>query len=369
MINSTEISVVVQGKIDEIETPKCIKSIRKHLKGAEIILSTWEDSNIEGLDYDILILNEDPGAVVFTTGVTVYNNLNRQLVSTQEGLKRASRKYILKLRTDLILTNNNFLNYFDMYQERCDEYKLFERKIIIPTLYSRKFITKHRTNEKKYIPFHPSDFFLLGLNQDIKKYFMDTPSVNEPEYSNYFKDKPELSKRRAFDVAWYQYPPEQYFALSCFKRHFPDIKMDDYSDVDFRNIRQSEIVMVNNFIILEYAQHGIYMNKYKFSKKESQTGFFDASGLYFQSMYLADYKKHCDPKFKIPFKYRYQESLGIEDLVHRFNKHILRLFDAKEPILLRLEQFISLASYANKIIKTSTINSPRLIKAIYKNDY
>lgn len=41
-MKSNDITVVVQGAIDRKLTPKCLKSIRKHLPDAEIILSTWE---------------------------------------------------------------------------------------------------------------------------------------------------------------------------------------------------------------------------------------------------------------------------------------------------------------------------------------
>ena len=62
MIDSKDISVVIQGAIDPIETKKCISSIKQYLPGAEIILSTWENSNLEGLEYDHLVLSKDPGA-------------------------------------------------------------------------------------------------------------------------------------------------------------------------------------------------------------------------------------------------------------------------------------------------------------------
>ena len=42
MIKSEDISVVVQGAIDKVNTPKCLESIRKVLPRAEIVLSTWE---------------------------------------------------------------------------------------------------------------------------------------------------------------------------------------------------------------------------------------------------------------------------------------------------------------------------------------
>ena len=37
-MKSNDITVVVQGAIDRKLTPKCLKSIRKHLPDAEIIL-------------------------------------------------------------------------------------------------------------------------------------------------------------------------------------------------------------------------------------------------------------------------------------------------------------------------------------------
>ena len=53
MIDSKDISVIVQGPINKKETPKCLKSIRKFLPEAEIILSTWQGTDISNLDYDI----------------------------------------------------------------------------------------------------------------------------------------------------------------------------------------------------------------------------------------------------------------------------------------------------------------------------
>lgn len=61
-MDTKDISVIVQGAINKNETIKCLQSIRHYLPGAEIILSTWEGSNITDLDYDNLILSKDPGA-------------------------------------------------------------------------------------------------------------------------------------------------------------------------------------------------------------------------------------------------------------------------------------------------------------------
>ena len=67
MIDLKDISVVVQGAITNY-TKLCLESIRKYLPGAEIILSTWDDSNIDRLDYDVVIFNKDPGDLKYTNG-------------------------------------------------------------------------------------------------------------------------------------------------------------------------------------------------------------------------------------------------------------------------------------------------------------
>ena len=79
-------SVVVQGAIDKDYTSKCLASIRKYLPEAEIILSTWEGCDVEGLDYDNLLLNKDPGTsdLIRKYPFEHPNNVNRQIVSTIE---------------------------------------------------------------------------------------------------------------------------------------------------------------------------------------------------------------------------------------------------------------------------------------------
>ena len=51
-IQNKDITIVVQGPVDPVNTPKCIASIRKYFKGSKIILSTWEGTDTYGLDFD-----------------------------------------------------------------------------------------------------------------------------------------------------------------------------------------------------------------------------------------------------------------------------------------------------------------------------
>ena len=156
-INSDEISVIVQGPVQKEYIKKTLSSIREYLPNAEIILSCWKgdlkklsEDDLKNLSYDILVENEDPGGINYELGVLsmfkdgkLVSNVNRQIVSTINGLKKASKKYSLKFRSDMVLTGDNFLNYFDKYQKGSQEFKIFEKRIIIPTVYTR--------NPDKYI--------------------------------------------------------------------------------------------------------------------------------------------------------------------------------------------------------------------------
>lgn len=101
IINSQDITVVVQGPIigkpddsfEEKHTQICLQSIRKYLPKAEIVLSTWEGSDVRGLDYDVLIENKDPGKSMMGDFSI---NCFRQIVSSINGLKNAILNMLLK---------------------------------------------------------------------------------------------------------------------------------------------------------------------------------------------------------------------------------------------------------------------------------
>lgn len=58
------------------------------MQNSEIVLSTWKNDDVSGLDYDKLVLSEDPGDNSIC-------NINRQIVSRLAWIKLASRKCVL----------------------------------------------------------------------------------------------------------------------------------------------------------------------------------------------------------------------------------------------------------------------------------
>lgn len=329
MINSKDISVVVQGAIDKVTTKKCLKSIRKYLPDAEIILSTWKNSEVNGLDYDILIENEDPRAVIYDFVYGVYNNTNRQLVSTQEGLKAANNKYILKLRTDFYLKGNNFLNYWDKFPCTNNKYKKFNHRVIVSSVYSRE----HSDVNSSALPFHPSDFYFLGEAEDIKKYFLNTPLMPDADLANY-KYKYEYNK--PYLTPTMRYSPEQYFCLSFF-RQFMNIEFDDWTDWNNENIELSKNLLFSNFIFLGIQEAEIYSDKHALAMAHES----EISGLITYKQFVTKYKKFYDQNFTEKDSYT---------LKAKFNKHYTKMIFPLKKIYKWFDELISVIYYAIKLV-------------------
>lgn len=341
--------MIVQGSIDKINTPKCITSIRTFLPEAEIILSTWENSDTSSLDYDKLVLSEDPGAIVFDLHNGKLNNINRVLLSTKRGLEKATRPYILKLRSDLVLLNDNILNYQDNFR-RIDDYKLFKNRIYSSLLFSLKFENFNGSDKYHYRPFHISDWWYFGLNEDIKKLY-DVPLVEEPAFSNYFVfNKPKPKVFLCFPYLLWRMSPEQYILSSCAKNSFPNIKFNDNSDYTPENIQQSEIIVVNNFLILDANQSGINNAKEEYVKL-NLSSHVCKDGLYYPKTWLKDYKKYCDPDYKIPFKFIWKEDLKIEKDIKKLEKHFNRFISPFNWSIKWLEAGLASFSYVIKIFR------------------
>ena len=307
MIASKDISVVVQGKIEPKYTGKCLKSIRKHLPKAEIILSTWKNEPIQNLNYDVLILNKDPGAYVFTSDVKPQNQ-NRQIVSTLNGIKKASRKYVLKLRSDIRLNGTKFLSYFAKYQKRNAQCKILQERVLINSLYTREPLTKN-----KPFLFHPSDWIMFGMKEDLLNIW-DIPLAQEPQTSEYFKNNPDMPHVEGFYTRWHA---EQYIWMSFLKKNGVDLQFDNYMSYSPELTELSELSIVNNTLLLEYKkQFDIVCQKYPQQ--------FGDSEIAHPLNWLINYQKYCDHSFVIPKSWC--DLLAFNPKYRKFKRHIAKLF-------------------------------------------
>jgi len=291
MIHSSEISVVVQGPIhgnletDPIlqYTKNCIESIRRLLPKSEIIVSTWVGEEVTDLDFDTVLFNSDPGAEVFHKRLNIYNNVNRQIVSTFSGVRAAGRRFLLKIRSDMLLKSVDFLNYFDIFPAYKSSYKLLSNRVIISSIFSRN-------PKKKYcLPYHPSDWFFFGYTEDVLNLW-SIPLAPEPETSTWFTHNKYPSR-----VYWphhlIRYYPEQYIFTSFIKK-YRSLRFDNYADCENDNVAMSEKYLVNNFVILDSENISIEFLKYKINRNNIYSTY---THIEWQELY----QKYCDEDYQV----------------------------------------------------------------------
>jgi len=292
-MTSNDFSVVVQGPIigkpgedyQKQKTLQCLQSIKQVLPSAEIIISTWKGSDCGHLFYDKIILNDDPGAISYNDYELkkVLNNTNRQIASTYNGLKAASRKYAIKIRGDLKLEKASFLSLMDKFTE-VNKYRFFKHRILIPTYVSRD-------PEKIPLLYHTSDLFQVGYTDDLQDLW-DIPLQPEPQTTRAFPYN-TLFINNPFRTYKYsnRFAPEQYIWYTFAKKRGLDLSIKYMCHIPIRIISPSLLSVIDNFIIASPEQLGIYI-------PESIKLKFNQHFLYTPEKWKKLYEEFCIKKSK-----------------------------------------------------------------------
>lgn len=248
-MENTDITVVVQGPVqslperlqDEGITQRCLKSVRSYLPGARIVLSTWADQDLDGLEFEELVVNEDPGPNIIgydRNGEPRKENTNRQIVSTMGGLRRVSTKYAMKLRADNFLTGAGFKELQQRYPERCEEQRILKERVVITNTLMRRYYRGHR------VAFFLSDFFNFGLTEDVTNIW-DLPLLDDFPFDPDLKGAMQHRGAPAptTDV-------DQVLAELFIDKHREEpLNLRDVFDTSGSKLRQSDVFFANNFVV------------------------------------------------------------------------------------------------------------------------
>lgn len=290
----SDVSVVVQGPVQTFSdrpqepniTHKCLDSIRQHLPGAQIILSTWPEQDLTGLDYDTLVISDDPGSnsrnYTLKGEAQKYNN-NRQIVSSREGLKRVTTKYAMKLRSDNFLTGNGFVALQKQYKKRSSEHAFFEERVVVSDVFTRKYAKGYP------VAFHISDFFYFGLTEDVLALW------NFPLFEDFM---PSLNVAIHPGFPDFVTDCTQALFIAALQQFNPDIQLDSLLDNNKEKLVLSEKIIANNLIVapLEMINLGL-CQKFLGQARVSRTSGQAAHLQFFEWQELV--KKYCDPQLKI----------------------------------------------------------------------
>lgn len=298
MISSEEISVVLRGAVDENILHKSLLNIKKFLPGAQVIISTWQGTVIPeeySELYDKLILSKDPGAFHNDKDNVRFDMLFRIIKACVEGVNAADRKYVLSMRSDLLLSGTGILKYFDKFNKRDPKYSLAEHKIVInsytTTIFAEEGKVKHPT------PYLISDWWHFGLKHDIQLLY-DVDKVEDLEAHSRYFDTHERSKKYHMyivDQRFWRYCPEQYIGKCFANKKFPNLDFPDFLSYDNVDLKEALKFTIDNFIILDIKQSDMRLMKEPYIyQKSDMTNVNDVlfRGLIRFPVYRRLYKKY-----------------------------------------------------------------------------
>lgn len=269
--SSAEVSVVVQGPVvggpdepaDQRVTKLALDSARAVYPDAEIILSTYVGTDSRGLDADHVIFSEDPGPVPSRDQILhIPNNVNRQIVTTRAGLKKASRPLAMKLRSDMLVVHDAPLTLFGSWPARADSLRLLSERVLVPTKYS--FNPRRVFADYRFL-YAVSDWCHFGTRADL----LDLWSA--PSFDSSFE---WLLGRRV--VA-----SEQWLWMSFLNRHDAGAAFDRPDA-----LQHSELSIANNAILLEVEDLGVAFTKFVPSARIQMA-------LYTHGEWLRLYRRYC----------------------------------------------------------------------------
>lgn len=300
-IDSAEISVVIQGPIltqthalaPQGITHQVLKALRQHLPNAQLILATWQNQPVEGLDADTILSLADPGTTHFYREGTIennlYNNGNRLIYSTQQGLAQVKTRYTLKIRSDLLMFHPCFSQFFDQFKAVDPAWQVLKKRILSFPIYSLKFEEGIKNGQliQQVRPFHVSDWAYFGLTEDLKILF-SCSLMDEPTTSRWFEHRPKPAND-LWDNRLWRYSPEQYITSALASKSL-GITLDHASQDDADIIDASERFIANNFMFLDQYQWGLY--SLKLQNYQDCIGENIQKGLYSHAVWYQDYLRY-----------------------------------------------------------------------------
>jgi len=266
-INPEDVTFVIQGPLGTIreerpehqsaktalrEMPETvveqsIHNIREHFPKAKILISTWEGQDASDLNYDSIVFSKDPGSNItrYERDNSPYReNMNRQIVSTLNGLKRVATKYAVKIRSDNVLHSNKILTLHEQFPARSEECRFLKERIVTSNQWAHEFTSGFP------VPFFVSDFFQFGLTEDLIQLW-DVPLEEDYLFNEALK-----GCKQSTEYPWPKLCVEQKL-FSRFVSKFHSFELKHKHDVFRGNKQLSDLCIANNLIIIESDALGL----------------------------------------------------------------------------------------------------------------
>jgi hypothetical protein len=274
----TQLTFVVQGAIARgggFTTRQVCAAIRRWFPESEIVLSTWCGQDVDGIEADQVVLSDDPGPLPSS------HNTNRQLLSSCEGVRRASNDLVMKVRSDVLFVSDSVLAFWDRWTHHAKGLRIVGHRVLVPSTFTR------RPSLLAPLPFHPSDWCMLGTRDDLLA-LLDIPPLR-PEESLIPIPRTAIARcQTLYGGLHAAIAPEQHIWTAALRAREPDFRFRHSWDLTPETFARSELFIANNVVVLDtYDQFGVVCLKYPLDADRSDFT------LYHHSDWLELYEAHC----------------------------------------------------------------------------
>lgn len=258
-VKEKHVTFVVQGPIKILKnrnlTKELLFSIRKYFPNSYIILSTDVGSHLEGLSFDQVVFSRPPIPALVENDKTKHlMSANFQICSSKAGLRRVESKYAVKLRSDMVFTNNTLLEVLAKTRtfKRNPKFSITREPVIV--------LDWSTINPTKALPFlhHPSDHLYLGLSDDVREIW-DTP-LYPTEYMRWFESN-AMPQNARHGGNLQRYRAEEWVWLNYLKPHLTHHLENSY-EYCHEAIDESLAFMVNNLVVVSSKTLGVEENPF-----------------------------------------------------------------------------------------------------------
>jgi hypothetical protein len=183
------------------------------------------------------------------------NNGNFQIAAAKRGLNLASRKYVLRIRGDVVFADKSFVDqYLEGESLTRGPTAVLRSRVLISWLFTLNPYSHER------MPLHFSDWFHFGLTEDVRQLW-DVPPMSYAD-SVYFRTNlaaPHSNyQERAITT---RLAVEQHIMYHAFKPHFPDLILKYYNDLT--SVELANDILIDNFNVCDIIKAKMIFPKYE----------------------------------------------------------------------------------------------------------